>query len=247
MRLSEAVALVGSGASGFGLTDPWDAHAYLLDGGNEAALVDTGLGRGVDAILERVRAAGVSLDRLRTLLLTHGHPDHCGGAAVLRERLPHVQVVASAPVAGWIRAGDQEALSVGQGKRAEFYPSDFSFTACPVEGEVSDGDRLRVGRLRVEVVGTPGHADGHLAFLVRAGPTTLLCGGDLVFSGGKVSLLNTWDCRIQAYASSMGRLRDAAIDALLPGHHGLSLSGGQGHVDSANRLFDAGFVPPSIV
>lgn len=247
MRLNEAVALVGSGASGFGLTDRWDAHAYLLDGGDEAALVDAGLGRGADAILERVRSAGVALDRLRTVLVTHGHPDHCGGVAALRERIPHLQVVASALVARWMRSGDQESLSVAQGRRAEFYPPDFSFTACPVEGEAGDGDRLQVGRLDIEVVETPGHADGHLAFLVRAGTTRLLCSGDLVFYGGSVSLLNTWDCRIQAYADSMARLRDARVDALLPGHHGVSLAGGQGHVDAANRRFDAGLVPPSIV
>ncbi|MDP8977015.1 MAG: MBL fold metallo-hydrolase, partial [Actinomycetota bacterium] len=78
MRLTERIHLVGSGSSGFDLTDTWDAHAYLVDGGAEAALIDVGCGRGVDALLRNIEAAGVSPDRLRHLLLTHAHPDHCG-------------------------------------------------------------------------------------------------------------------------------------------------------------------------
>jgi hydroxyacylglutathione hydrolase len=57
MRLTPEVHLVGSGDSGFGLTDPFDCHVYLLDGGSEAALVDAGIGTGVDEILANARAA----------------------------------------------------------------------------------------------------------------------------------------------------------------------------------------------
>jgi hydroxyacylglutathione hydrolase len=247
VRLTPEVHLVGSGDSGFGLTDPFDCHVYLVDGGSEAALVDTGIGAGADAILAAVDAAGVRRERLRYAFLTHGHPDHSGGAAPLRERLPEVQVVASADVAGWVAAGDEEALSVETGKRSEFYPADFRFRACPVELEVGDGDRVGVGGLVVEAIETPGHADGHLAFLVEGAGGRTLFGGDLVFFGGHVSLASTWDCRIQAYAKSMAKLRDARIDALLPGHHFVSVTNGQRHIDAANRLFDRGFVPRSVV
>ena len=49
MQLTEFVHLVGSGQSGFSLTDPLDCHVYLLDGGSELALIDTGVGRDVPA------------------------------------------------------------------------------------------------------------------------------------------------------------------------------------------------------
>ncbi|MDP8970614.1 MAG: MBL fold metallo-hydrolase [Actinomycetota bacterium] len=247
MRLTARVHLVASGASGLDLTDPFDAHAYLVDGGGQAALIDAGCGGGVDAILTNARAAGVDPQVIRYLLLTHAHPDHCAGAAGLRQRLPHLEVVASPLVAGWVRAGDEQAMSVEAGKRAEFYPPDFRFPPCPVDRELRDGDRISVGGVELEAVATPGHSDGHVSYLGRGPQATVLLGGDLVFYGGKISLLNTWDCRIQAYADSMGRLRGAGIDALLPGHHSLSLRDGQRHVDTANRLFDRGFVPPSIV
>jgi glyoxylase-like metal-dependent hydrolase (beta-lactamase superfamily II) len=146
-----------------------------------------------------------------------------------------------------VQEGDEEAMSVEAGKRAEFYPRDFSFEACRVDGELSDGDRVRVGALEVEALETPGHADGHLAFRVPSAAGTALFAGDLVFFGGRISLEHTWDCRLSAYARSFDRLRDAGVDLLLPGHHAVSLRRGQRHIDAANRLWDAGFVPPSVV
>jgi hydroxyacylglutathione hydrolase len=247
VRLTPEAHLVGSGDSGFGLSAPFDCHVYLLDGGSEAALVDAGIGAGIDAILANVEAAGVPRERLRYAFLTHGHPDHAGGAAALRERLPALEVVASSEVAAWVAAGDEEALGVETGKRSEFYPADFRFRACRVEMALRDGDRVPVGELVVEALETPGHADGHLAFLVEGRGGRILFGGDLVFFGGQISLANRWDCRIPAYAASMAKLRAARVDALLPGHHVVSVTNGQRHIDAANRLFDRGFVPRSVV
>ena len=247
MRLTPHVHLVGSGAGGFHLTDEYDCHVYLVDGGDEAALVDAGIGAGTDEILANVAAAGVAPDAVRYLLLPHAHPDHAGGAARLRQALPALEVAASPPVAGWVRAGDEDAMSLEAGKRAEFYPPDYRFAACEVERELADGDRLAAGRLELEVVETPGHSDGHLSFLLHAGDAVALFSGDLVFFGGEISLEATWDCRIPAYAASMGKLRGANVDALLPGHHFVTLRDGQRHIDAANRLFERGFVPKSVV
>ena len=247
MRLASDVHLVGSGDSGFDLSDRFDCNVYLVDGGGEAALVDAGIGAGVDAILARAESAGVPAEAIRYLLLTHAHPDHAGGAAALKERLPHLVVIASASVAAWVRTGDEEAMSLEIGKRSEFYPSDYAFEACPVDRELGEGDRVRVGRLDVETIETPGHAAGHLSFRFSGAAGVTLLSGDLVFFGGQISLENTWDCRIQDYAASMAKLRAARVDALLPGHHFVSLRNGQRHIDAANRLFDRGFVPRSVV
>ena len=58
MRLRPDLYLVGGGHAGFDLSAPLDCHVYLLDGGDELALVDAGLGidGGVDDILANVEA-----------------------------------------------------------------------------------------------------------------------------------------------------------------------------------------------
>jgi hydroxyacylglutathione hydrolase len=247
VQLTDSVHLVAGGSSGFDLTDEWDAHAYLLDGGGSVALVDAGLGRGVEALLENVVASGVDLARLEYLLLTHAHPDHCGAAARLCARVPGLRVAAAPDVAGWVAAADAHAMSVEVGKRAEFYPEDFQPEPCPVPLRLEDGAMVDVGALHVKAIATPGHAAGHTSYLVDDGGTRILLSGDFIFAGGGISLLNTWDCELAAYRRSLLRFRDAGIDALLPGHHSISLRSGQRHLDSAIRRLDAGFIPPSIV
>ena len=64
MKLTEGIHLVGSGSLGFDLTDNFDCHVYLLDGGDELALVDTGAGLGAEAILDNVRRDGLDPARI---------------------------------------------------------------------------------------------------------------------------------------------------------------------------------------
>ncbi|MDQ3947212.1 MAG: MBL fold metallo-hydrolase, partial [Actinomycetota bacterium] len=72
MQLTPDVYLVGSGASGIGISHPFDCHVYAVDGGSEVAMVDAGCGKDADAVMRELRAAGL-VERLRYLLLTHAH------------------------------------------------------------------------------------------------------------------------------------------------------------------------------
>ncbi len=247
LSLMPGVSLVGSGDSGFGISHPYDCHVYLLHFQGEALLVDAGIGLSADVILRNIQAAGVPPERLRTVLLTHAHPDHSGGAAALKDRLPHLQLAASAPVADAVEQADGRGLNLEAGKAAEFYPSEYEFVPCPVDRRLADGDRLELGGVEVRVLETPGHSQGHLVFLMNGEAGRLLFSGDLIFFGGLISLSSNWDCRLDQYARSLAKLDGLSVDALLPGHHSISLSRGQRHIDAANRLIQDGFVPKSLV
>jgi glyoxylase-like metal-dependent hydrolase (beta-lactamase superfamily II) len=64
VQLAERIHLVGSGSFGFDLTDPYDCHVYLLDGGSELALVDVGAGMGAERIVANVERAGFDPQRI---------------------------------------------------------------------------------------------------------------------------------------------------------------------------------------
>jgi len=88
-------------------------------------------------LLERAERDGIEITHV---LVTHPHGDHVAGLAEARAQLGDPPLVAHAETAAEL---DQE-----------------------VEITLGDGDKLDAGELEIEALYTPGHAAGHLAFLV---------------------------------------------------------------------------------
>jgi glyoxylase-like metal-dependent hydrolase (beta-lactamase superfamily II) len=246
MRLTDHIYLVGGGSLGFGLSHDLDCHVYLVDGGREMALIDGGAGVTIEPILERIRFDGLDPSRLRYLVLTHAHADHAGAAALWREKLG-VEVVASAVAAEYVRNGDEERISLAIAKRGGFYPADFVFRACGVARVLSEGDSLTVGDLELRAFETPGHCSGMLSLLVKDDRRHCLFSGDTVFHGGKLLMSNLWDCNLQDYVASIRKLAALEVDALLPGHLAIALSGGGRHIHKAQETLDCLTLPPNII
>jgi hydroxyacylglutathione hydrolase len=247
MQLAERIHLVGSGALGFDLTDPFDCHVYLLDGGSEVALIDVGAGMGAAAIVENVRRAGIDPGRVAHVLCTHAHGDHSGGAARMRGLLPDASVAIARELADYVRTGDETGTSIEVAKAAGIYPGDYRLEPCPVERELEEGDRVEVGDLVLECIATPGHAAGHLSFLLEHGGRRSLFVGDAVFHGGTILLQSIHDCSLEDTIATLRKLRGLAIDALFPGHLAFSLRDGQRHIERANTALDRLLIPPQVV
>jgi hydroxyacylglutathione hydrolase len=249
VRITDEVYLVGGGVTNaFGLSDDPDCHIYLVDGGDEVALIDCGMASGdsLERILGNVRTEGLDPEKISKVIVTHYHMDHAGGAARFRERLG-VEVVAPADAAPALRTGDERAVALDVAKAAGFYAADYHFQPVEVTREVREGDRIRVGKLELEVIETPGHCDGHVSLLLRGRERRYLFAGDAVFSGGRVVLQNIHDCSIQKSAASIAKLARLEFDALLPGHAAICLEGGMRHVAAANAACQSLFVPKNLV
>jgi glyoxylase-like metal-dependent hydrolase (beta-lactamase superfamily II) len=247
MKIVDRISIVGSGVMGFDMTDDYDCHVFLLDGGDELALVDTGAGMGAERILENVRAAGFDPARIRQIVLTHAHVDHAGGVAKLRGMLGAPSVLASAVCADWVRTADERKVSLDVAKTAGFYPADYVLEPCPVDGELADGDTIRVGDLALTVIDTPGHADGLISLLLERGGEQTLLSSDAVFYGGNILLQNIWDCRLDAAIRTLRRLRELEVSALIPSHLGYSVSNGQRHIERANVALDQLLIPNQLI
>jgi glyoxylase-like metal-dependent hydrolase (beta-lactamase superfamily II) len=68
----------------------------------------------------------------------------------------------------------------------------------------------------------------------------------LIFAGGKISLLNTWDCSIQDYAASIARVQTLKIKQLFPGHGAPLLADAQRDIERAHSRFLRLGVPPTL-
>ena len=88
MKLTEGIYLCGSGA--YGLTPEGDCHCYVIDGGEELAMIDCGLQNDPQAILAEMEKDGLDLGRLRYLFLTHVHPDMPVAASGFRKTVEFV-------------------------------------------------------------------------------------------------------------------------------------------------------------
>jgi hydroxyacylglutathione hydrolase len=249
MKLTRDVGLVGGGNFGFNLSAALDCHVYVIDGGEELAIVDAGLGGphgATEAILANVKDDGYDVDRVSTLILTHYHADHAGGAADFR-RLLGVEVAAAELTARTLEVGDEDVISLPFAKAAGFYPADYVYEPCPVGKVLREGVPFTIGRLTVTPFDTPGHSRGHLSFLVEGGDRSYLIGGDLVFFGGTIIAQNIHDCSIQEYGESMKKMAGVEFDALLPGHLSVSLRDGKRHVDMAAAAFGKLMIPKNAV
>ena len=228
---------------GFDITEAYDCHVYMLDGGNEYALIDSGAGLAPELIIDRIREDGLDPARVRHLLLTHAHADHAGGAAALRKKLD-LTVVASREAAQRVRDGDAKAISLDAARKAGVYPEDYRFEPCPVDGELSDNDTYTVGDVTLTAIATPGHSSDQVAYLMRESGKVSVFSGDTIFHGGRVILQDTWDCSVQDSCRSIERLDALDIDGLYPGHLAFSVQRGRNQIALAMNNIRQ-LLPPS--
>lgn len=245
MKIGDGIHLIASGKLGVSLTHPLDCNAYAVSCGGEYWLIDAGVGRETDRILDELRRDGIGPEAVAGLLLTHYHLDHAGGARELHDRLD-IPVLAGAETARALEAGDEEAISLAAAKRAGGYPSDYAFRACPISRVLSDGEVMTIQNTAIRVIHTPGHSRDMVSYLIERDGCSMLFPGDTVFHGGLASLQATHDCDTVAYAESLRRLHGCSFEKMFPGHGLWSLSEANRHLDSAMKYVDRLLLPPSL-
>jgi glyoxylase-like metal-dependent hydrolase (beta-lactamase superfamily II) len=125
-------------------------NAYLVREPDGFTLVDSTLPGAAGQLIAAARAAGAPI---RRIAVTHGHTDHVGSLDKLKEQLGAEVEVLIPELDARILAGEQ----VVEGKVPGGWPK---LTTAP-DVRLAAGDR--VGSL--EVVASPGHSPGHVAFL----------------------------------------------------------------------------------
>lgn len=107
------------------------------------------------------------------LLNTHGHGDHIGGNAALKQAFPEAPLVIGAREAPLL-IDPWANLSALFGQ---------AVTSPPADVLVREGDVVEYAGIRLEVLDVPGHSPGHVVFVHRGEPS-LAFGGDVLFRGG---------------------------------------------------------------
>ena len=140
------------------ITDVASKTAVVVDPGGD-----------VPRILKAVNDLGVSI---KAIWLTHGHIDHAGGAAELKEALDGI------PIEG-PGIQDRYLLDALPAKGREF--GILGARAVTPDRWLAEGDALTIGDLTFSVLHVPGHSPGSMVFFNDANRFALV--GDTLFKG----------------------------------------------------------------
>jgi hydroxyacylglutathione hydrolase len=132
---------------------------------NKGAFVDPG--GDLPKLKAAAAQAGVEIEKI---LITHGHIDHCGSAAILAEELG---VTIEGP-----HEDDRYWIA-----RLEDDGRNYGITGKVFESDrwLVDGDQVTVGNLIFDVRHCPGHTPGHVVF--HHPQSKLAIVGDVLFQG----------------------------------------------------------------
>lgn len=210
---------------------------YLIEGSDGWTLVDSGwnVPEAWEALEQQLRDAGVPWDQLKTLLVTHVHPDHYGLAGRVKE-MSGAKVIIHQRERDLIRSRyrdpSQLLATMGDWLRTHGVPeaniADLKESAMPVRAYVDPvepdevvwgGERMTMGRFEFEIWWTPGHSPGHICLLER--------GKQFILTGDHVLPTITPNVSLHPqqqgnplgdYIASLERLEDLDVKTVLPAH-----------------------------
>jgi glyoxylase-like metal-dependent hydrolase (beta-lactamase superfamily II) len=140
--------------------------SYLLTGGDDLTLVETGPSSTLDALLAGIRAAGFAPEQVRRLAVTHIHLDHAGAAGSLLRRFPQARLLVHSVGAPHLIDPTKLIASA-----TRIYGADMDRLwgeIAPVPRDrvdiVEDGQEFGAGGRTLRTYYTPGHASHHVAY-----------------------------------------------------------------------------------
>jgi glyoxylase-like metal-dependent hydrolase (beta-lactamase superfamily II) len=212
-------------------------NSYVLRSDDGYILVDCGWDTpdALEALRKGLDDLGIPLESLRTLVVTHNHPDHYGLAGrlvqlancgVLMHHLDAVHIESryanitalQAEMERWLRIHGAPEGEVSTLAKASEAILDRVNIAKP-DIEVTGGERISAGTLEWEIIWTPGHSVGHIC-LYEANQKLFMSGDHI---------LNPISPSVGLHAASMGNplaeymtsleaVRELDVEMVLPAH-----------------------------
>ena len=185
------------------------SNSYLVSGESEAILFDVFMLRSdAEQIADGIASSGKTL---KSIMISHAHPDHFMGLEVIADRFPQAQVLSTSSVVEDIRQDGQWMISLLQSKLGASGPTRLVVPQALSELSLSiDGSRLEI----VEF----GEAESkHTAALYIPAQNAFLS-ADLVYNQAHLYLqerhLESWLTRLEEF-DAFAKNR---VSTIYPGH-----------------------------
>lgn len=212
-------------------------NAYVLDGGDQVCLIDTGIATSTtkEDLANGLAKLGYSFKEIDTIAVTHWHPDHAGLAGEI-QRASGATVFAHEADAPLVAGDSDELEAYARLQRTRFeewgIPDDklteilqFLDSWNDVRGPpaevttVTDGDRIDLGTGTLTVAHAPGHTAGSVLFQIEDQSSAFV--GDVLLPVYTPNIGGA-DLRVEqplaTYLDTLTALATGDIDRALPGH-----------------------------
>jgi glyoxylase-like metal-dependent hydrolase (beta-lactamase superfamily II) len=178
---------------------------FRADGDDRALIVDPG--EEAERLLRAVDELGLSIE---AILLTHTHFDHVGAVAPVARATgapvycPELETPVLADIMSFVP-----------------WPGFGPYESYEADETVKGGERLELAGLEIDVLFTPGHSPGHVAYSIPAEEAVF--SGDVLFQGsvGRTDLPGgDWPTLARSIAMLLDTLPPQT--RVFPGHMGLT-------------------------
>jgi glyoxylase-like metal-dependent hydrolase (beta-lactamase superfamily II) len=202
--------------------------SHFLVHGDSVALVDAGIWCVREELWESIEREAETIE---FILLTHAHFDHVGAIPYLREKAPHLRLVAGRETAELLKREEVLKSLLEKNKKASDAigeTCDLSFEvwteALKVDMELSDGEVIRLGDgVEVKLIESPGHTSDSVSYYVK--PDFAICAGEALGQyGGRDIVSPSFNQSYDAYIASIEKLSSFDVQ-LISFPHGGSISG----------------------
>lgn len=226
-------------------------NLWLLEGGDDWTLIDTGLGNDATrALWQQILAARIGAKPVRRVLVTHYHPDHAGnaawlcarfGAALWMSRAEYLTVHAARHGAAGYSTEAQIALFRANGldaarraallERGDLYRTlvpEFPFS----HRRLFDNERISIGGRDWRVIVGYGHAPEHVS--LYCAEINVLISGDMLLprisTNVAVRPVDPWSNPLRSFLDSIRRYRELPAGVLVLPSHGMPFHGAHARI-----------------
>ncbi len=187
-------------------------NIWHVKGVKRDLLIDTGMG------LRPLKKEIAQLsEKPVTVISTHCHFDHIGGAHEFDCRLGHRleaevhrnPTLENTATTGFVRAETFKALPY-----EGFVAEDYYVKPAPLTGYLDEGDVVDLGNRHFQVLHLPGHSPGSIALYEQS--TKILFSGDVIYDGELYDTVYHSDKAV--YRESLTRLKTLDVNTVHAGH-----------------------------
>lgn len=203
----------------------YDSNIYLVKA-EKSIVIDCGTGAHHDKVVKDLLKF-INPKDVDTIVLTHRHFDHTGGAQSLQRALDANIVV---------HESAEEALSNGDDITTAARAFGKDFPKLEVRA-LREGDVLDLGDTKLKILHTPGHSICSISLFDEI--TKTLFPGDTVYTDGGIG---RWDLPTGNYdelVASIRRLAAMDVKNLYPGHGPSSEGEGNRHISLALKYAES--------